>query len=200
MLIPIPILIELCPHLVASMTAVHENLSGGLQTLKYCFNVYFDNRPVYEASLLSLWKHTTVCKISLCISCWIKNSWVLSPEPIYFNILVTETSLHSRCSALPRFSFEKMQSIYTIFYKYNLLFNVEYHALLSIIGFFQIFQMISGLSAIRAVCYRQCHLVVTKQQEVTTPPSWLPCQNALQNDCLHDVRVASLFCELSQFC
>ena len=80
MLIPIPILIDLCPHLVASMTAVHENLSGGLQTLKYCIYVYFDNRPVYEASLLSLWKHTTVCKISLCISCWIKNSWVLSPE------------------------------------------------------------------------------------------------------------------------
>ena len=82
MLIPIPILIDLCPHLVASMTAVHENLSGGLQTLKYCIYVYFDNRPVYEAPLLSLWKHTTVCKISLCISCWIKNSWVLSPESI----------------------------------------------------------------------------------------------------------------------
>ena len=55
------------------------NLSGGLQTLKYCIYVYFDNRPVYDASLLSLWKHTMVCKISLCISCWMKNSWVLSP-------------------------------------------------------------------------------------------------------------------------
>ena len=80
MLIPIPILVDLCPHLVASMTAVHENLSGGLQTLKYCIYVYFDNRPVYDALLLSLWKHTTFCKISLCILCWIKNSWVLSPE------------------------------------------------------------------------------------------------------------------------
>ena len=81
MLIPIPILVDLCTHLVASMTAVHENLSGGLQTLKYCIYVYFDNRPVYDALLLSsLWKHTTVCKISLCISCWIKNSWVPSPE------------------------------------------------------------------------------------------------------------------------
>ena len=63
MLIPIPILIDLCPHLVASMTVVHENLSGGLQTLKYCIYVYFDNRSVNEG------KHTAVCKTSLCISC-----------------------------------------------------------------------------------------------------------------------------------
>ena len=41
-----------------------------------------------------------------------------------------------------------MQAIYTIFYKYNLLFYVEHHALLSIIGLFQIFQMIPVLSAI----------------------------------------------------
>ena len=98
MLIPIPILIDLCPHLVASMTAVHENLSGSLQTLKYCIYVYFDNRPVYEASLLFLWKHTTVCKISLCISCWIKNSWVLSPEswytPLSWMILSKPKNLH----------------------------------------------------------------------------------------------------------
>ena len=93
----------------------------------------------------------------------------------------------------------KMQSIYTIFYKYNLPFNVEHHALLSIIGLFQIFQMIPVLSAIRAVCFRQCHIVVTAQQKVTSPPSWLPCQNALQNGCLHDVRDASLACESSQF-
>ena len=37
MLIPIPILVDLCPHLVASMTAVRENLSGGLQTLSTVF-------------------------------------------------------------------------------------------------------------------------------------------------------------------
>ena len=77
MLIPIPILVDVCPHLMASMAAVHVNLSGGLQTLKYCIYVYFDNREVYDTSLLSLWKHTTVCKISLCISCSIKNSRVL---------------------------------------------------------------------------------------------------------------------------
>ena len=41
----------------------------------------------------------------------------------------------------------------------------------------QIFQMIPMLSAIRAVCFRQCHLEVTAQQEVTSLPSWLPCQN-----------------------
>ena len=89
--------------------------------------------------------------------------------------------------------------MYTILYKYNLPFNVEYHALLSIIGLFQIFQMIPVLSAIRAVCFRHCHLVVTEQQEVTSPPSWLPCQNELQISCLHDVRDVSLVCGLSQF-
>ena len=62
--------------------------------------------------------------------------------------------------------------------QYNLPFYVEHHALLSIIGLFQIFQMIPVPSAIRAVCFRQCHLVVTAQQEVTSLPSWLPCQNA----------------------
>ena len=46
-------LVDLCPHLVASITAVHENLSGDLQTLRYCIYVYFDNRPVYDASLLA---------------------------------------------------------------------------------------------------------------------------------------------------
>ena len=71
-----------------------------------------------------------------------------------------------------------MQLIYTIFYKYNLPLYVEHHALLSIIGLFQIFQMIPVLTAIRAVCFRQSHLVVTAQQEVTSLPSWLPCQNA----------------------
>ena len=92
-----------------------------------------------------------------------------------------------------------MQSDFTIFYKYSLPFNVEHHALQSIIGLFKILQMIPVLSAIRAVCFRQCHLVVTAQQEVTSPPSWLPCQNALQNGCLHDVRDVSLVCGLSQF-
>ena len=84
MLIPIRILVDLCPHLVASIIAVHENLSGCLQTLKYCINVYFDNRPVDVAPFLALWTHTTVCKKSLCISCWIKNSayWFLSPEEL----------------------------------------------------------------------------------------------------------------------
>ena len=74
MLIPIPILVDLCQHLVASMTAAHENLSGGLQTLKNYIYVYFDNGPVYDASLLSLWKRTTACKISPCSSCWIKKN------------------------------------------------------------------------------------------------------------------------------
>ena len=76
------------------------------------------------------------------------------------------------------YSFEKMQSNDLIFYKYNLPFNVEYHDLPSLIGPFQIFQMIPVLSAIRAVCFWRCHLVVTAQQEVTSPSSWLPCQNA----------------------
>ena len=38
--------------------------------------------------MISLWKHTTVCKISLCISCWIKNSWVLSPESWLAQLLI----------------------------------------------------------------------------------------------------------------
>ena len=103
MLIPIPILVDLCPHSVASVTAVLENLSGGLQTLKYCIYVYFDNRPVYDASLLSLWKHTTVCKISLCISCWIKNSWVLSPESwvlLHTHIDCHHTPIHAHSVCL----------------------------------------------------------------------------------------------------
>ena len=57
-------------------------------------------------------------------------------------------------------------------------FYIEHHALLSIIGLFQIFQMIPVLSAIRAVCFWQCHLVVTAQQEVTSLSYWSPCQNA----------------------
>ena len=76
-------------------------------------------------------------------------------------------------------------------YKYNLPFYVEHHALLSIIGLFQIFQMIPVLTAIRAVCFRQCHLVVTAQQEVTSLPSWFcHAKMHLQNGCLHDVRDA----------
>ena len=61
---------------------------------------------------------------------------------------------------------------------YIYIYIYIYHALLSIIGLFQIFQMIHVLSAIRAVCFRQCHLVVTAQQEVTPLTYWLPCQNA----------------------
>ena len=67
-----------------------------------------------------------------------------------------------------------IQSFTNIIY----LFYIEHHALLSIIGLFQIFQMIHVLSAIRAVCFWQCHLVVTAQQEVTSLSSWSPCQNA----------------------
>ena len=79
MLILIHILVDICPHLVASTAAVHENLRGGLQTLKYCIDDDFKNRPVYDASLLSWSRHTTVSKISQYISCWIKTSesWVL---------------------------------------------------------------------------------------------------------------------------
>ena len=35
------------------MPAVHEKLSEGLQTLKYNIDVYFDNQPVYDASIFS---------------------------------------------------------------------------------------------------------------------------------------------------
>ena len=74
----IPILVDLCPHLVASTAAVHENLSGGLQTSKYYIYIDFENRPVYDASLLSLWKYTMVCWMKN-KACWIKKSWK-SPE------------------------------------------------------------------------------------------------------------------------
>ena len=67
-------------------------------------------------------------------------------------------------------------NVTTLYYRY--LFYIEHHALLSIIGLFQIFQMIPVLSAIRAVCFWQCHLVVTAQQEVTSLSSWSPCQSA----------------------
>ena len=48
--------------------------------------------------------------------------------------------------------------------------NVEYYCLLSLIGLFQIFPL---LPAIIAVCFRQCHLMVTAQQAVTSAPFWL---------------------------
>ena len=60
---PMATSVVLCSHLVASTAAVHENLSGGLHISKYCICVDFDNRPVYDSSSVSLWKHTTVCKI-----------------------------------------------------------------------------------------------------------------------------------------
>ena len=42
MLITIPILVDLCPHLVAFKAVVHENLSVGLQTSKYYTYVDFE--------------------------------------------------------------------------------------------------------------------------------------------------------------
>ena len=60
--------------------------------------------------------------------------------------------------------------------------------LLSLIGLFQILQTIPVLSAIKAVCFRRFHLLVTAQQEVTPPPSWLPCQNAFPKGCLYEAR------------
>ena len=99
---------------------------------------------------------------------------------IYFNIIVFEKSFRQPLLCVAKFCILKMQSTYTIFYKYNLSFNVEYCHLLS---FIVLFHIVPVLSAITAVCFRWCHLVVTAWQEVTSPPSWLPCQNAIQNGC-----------------
>ena len=102
--------------------------------------------------------------LHICIYIYIYNCW--------------KHRLHSRCYALLRYSFEKCNLYIQSFTNIIYLFYIEHHALLSIIGLFQIFQMIPVLSAIRAVCFWQCHLVVTAQQEVTSLSYWSPCQNA----------------------
>ena len=48
--------------------------------------------------------------------------------------------------------------------------NVEYYHLLSLIG---LSKMCPVVFAIIDVCFRQCHVVVTAQQAVTSPPFWV---------------------------
>ena len=68
-------------------------------------------------------------------------------------------------AVLPKYAFEKVQSIYTIVYKYNLRFdfNITIH--------YRLLAYLKNpmLSAITDVCLRSCHLMVTTHQEVLSP-------------------------------
>ena len=79
MLILIHISVDICPHLVASTAAVHKNLRGGLQTLKYCIYGGFRNRPVYDTSLLSWSWYNGLYNFTI-YSMLNKNFWVLSSD------------------------------------------------------------------------------------------------------------------------
>ena len=54
--------------------------------------------------------------------------------------------------------------------------------------------MFNVMSATTYVCFRWCYLIVTAQQEVMSPLSWLQDQNAIQNGCLRVVGAVPIYC------